>query len=202
MDATTSVTTVHGTEATPADAASHYTVVTSRRIKAGSEAEFESAMHAFVAYAVQCPGHEAISILRPAAGQRDYTVVSQFVSAEARAQFKSTEAYKLWMNQLCKLTEGDPQIIERSVLDGWLKPPSPAAVVIPPRYKTATATFLGVFMTAIVLNVTIGRAMDSWPLVCRVAAFNGAMVVLLAWVVMPVISAGLRPWLYPATANT
>ena len=65
----------------------------------------------------------------------------------------------------------------------------------------AVATFLGVFPLAMVLNVTLGPVIREWPFVARNAVFNAAVVTLLAWVVMPVITKVLRSWLQPGLAS-
>lgn len=185
-------------ESAALDSGGGYTVVVNRRIKAGQEAAFEEAMRGFIAYAVNCPGSIAMTVLRPVGDGRDYSVVSRFVDEAARAKFKATDAYVVWMKQLGELTEGAPQLVEQGVLEEWLRPASVTApLVTPPRYKTALATFVGVYLLVITLNVTLGPLIAAWPFFLRHALFNACVVVLLAWVVMPLISRVLRPWLYP-----
>jgi antibiotic biosynthesis monooxygenase (ABM) superfamily enzyme len=53
------------------------TVVVKRRIRSGREAEFEQTMRSFVQFALAFPGHRGISVLRPAAGSRDYIAVDK-----------------------------------------------------------------------------------------------------------------------------
>lgn len=183
--------------ATATESSSSHTAIINRRVKVGREAEFEEAMRALIAFATACPGLEIMSMLRPADGGRDYTVVARFANAAARESFKATADYRQWMARLGELTEGDPQIIEHDVLDEWLRPPVPATVPTPPRYKTAVATFIGVYLLVVTLSLTLGPLIATWHFLIRHAIFNGLVVTLLAWVVMPVISRLLRPWLFP-----
>ena len=60
----------------------------------------------------------------------------------------------------------------------------------------AAATFLGVFPLAMVLNLTVGAAIKSWPFVLKNAVFNACVVISLTWVVMPVVTRLLRGWLH------
>ena len=61
----------------------------------------------------------------------------------------------------------------------------------------AIATFLGVFPLAMLLSLTLGPLIRGWHFVPRNAVFNAAVVVLLSWVVMPLITRLLRGWLQP-----
>jgi hypothetical protein len=181
------------------------TVVVSRRIKPGREADYEQAMRGFIDFALGCPGYQSISVLAPTAPNRDYTVVGKFVSETARRAFTATPEYAAWMARLAELTEGEMGIVENSVLDEWVRPPAvaAAALVSPPKWKTAVATFVGVYPVVTTLNFVLAPALKSWPLVASSAVAAACVVVLLNWAVMPVVSRLLRPWLYPtATATT
>src|SRR5262245_54656595 len=92
------------------------TVIVNRRIRPGREAEFEQTMRNFVQFALAFPGHRGISVLRPAAGSRDYIVVDKFSDECARGNFKASSQYQEWMGRLGELTEGDPRIQELSGL--------------------------------------------------------------------------------------
>jgi antibiotic biosynthesis monooxygenase (ABM) superfamily enzyme len=61
----------------------------------------------------------------------------------------------------------------------------------------AVATFLGVFPVAMILNLTLGPVIRSWPFVLSSAVFNACVVALLTWVVMPLVTRLLHGWLNP-----
>ena len=71
-----------------------------------------------------------------------------------------------------------------------------------PRWKMATATFLGVFPTAAILNLTLGRAIQPWPFIFGSAVFNACMVALLTWLVMPLVTRALHGWLHSNERKT
>jgi len=173
------------------------TVVVNRRIKPGCEAEYEKAMRTFVQFALGFPGHRGINILRPSAGGRDYIVVDKFSDETARGNFKASAEYRNWMNRLGELTEGDPRMEELTGLEGWFTLPEDAGLAKPPKYKMAIATFLGVFPVVMMLSLTIGPFVRSWPFVINNALFNACVVALLTWVIMPLITRALRHWLFP-----
>ena len=176
------------------------TVVVRRRVKPGREAEFETAMREFIGFALASPGHLDIHVLRPAAtGPADYTVVDKFETAEARRVFKETTAYQQWMQRLSALTEGDPQINEMGGLAGWFTLPERPNAKPPPKYKMAFVTFLGVYPLANILSRVFAYALPGWhPLLLSVVV-NVAVVGMLTWVVMPLLTRIFAPWLFAQT---
>src|SRR2546423_1081857 len=176
------------------------TVVVRRRVKTGSEAEFEAAMRDFIAFAMGSPGHLSIHVLRPAAtGPADYTVVDKFATAEARRTFKESSAYQLWMQRLRALTEGDPQIEEMGGLAGWFTLPERPNAKPPPKYKMAVVTFLGVYPLANILSRVFAYALPGWHPLLLSLVVNVAVVAMLTWVVMPLLTRLFAQWLFTKT---
>jgi antibiotic biosynthesis monooxygenase (ABM) superfamily enzyme len=176
------------------------TVVVRRRVRRGREAEFEAAMREFIGFALASPGHLDIHVLRPAGnGPADYTVVDKFATPEARRAFKESSAYQEWMQRLKVLTEGDPQIEEMGGLAGWFTLPDRPNAKPPTKYKMAFVTFLGVYPLATVLPRFFGGLLPGWhPLLLNVVV-NAAVVGLLTWVVMPLLTRLFARWLFAKT---
>jgi antibiotic biosynthesis monooxygenase (ABM) superfamily enzyme len=176
------------------------TVVVRRRVKPGREAEFEAAMREFIGFALASPGHLDIHVLRPAGtGLADYTVVDKFATPEARRAFKESLAYQEWMQRLKALTEGDPQIEEMGGLAGWFTLPERPNAKPPTKYKMAFVTFLGVYPLATVLPPFFGGLLPGWhPLLLNVVV-NSAVVGLLTWIVMPLLTRLFARWLFAKT---
>jgi antibiotic biosynthesis monooxygenase (ABM) superfamily enzyme len=179
---------------------SRLTAVVSRRIRAGREDEYERVMREFLAWCLSQPGHEGLHVLRPARGERDYTVVSRFRDAESRRSFTGSPEYARWMERLAPLTDGDPRIQELTGLEGFVSLPE-RALRRPPAWKQAAVTFLGVLPTALVLGEVLAPRLASLPLLARAAVFNAAVVAALTWIVMPLVTRALHRWLFPAEAR-
>jgi antibiotic biosynthesis monooxygenase (ABM) superfamily enzyme len=176
------------------------TVVVRRRVRPGREAEFEAAMRDFIGFALASPGHLDIHVLRPTgAGPADYTVVDKFATAEARRAFKESSAYQLWMQRLKALTEGDPQIEEMGGLAGWFTLPERPNAKPPAKYKMAFVTFLGVYPLATALPPFFGGLLPGWHLLLLSVVVNVAVVGLLTWVVMPLLTTLFASWLFAKT---
>ena len=60
----------------------------------------------------------------------------------------------------------------------------------------AVATLVGVYPTSLLLSLTLGKIVHSWPLFARSLIIAGCMVALLTWVVMPNVTKLLRKWLH------
>lgn len=172
------------------------TVVVRRHILPGHEGQFEHAMRDFVNFVLSCPGHVGISVLRPAGGGGEYVVVDRFASPAARRALVSSPEYERWMKLLGAHTEGEARIEEMDGLDAWLNQPG-SPMMTPPRYKTAAATYLGVCLVIFLLNITVGGPIRSvLPGWLSFFLFNACVVALLTWVVMPLVSRMLSPWLF------
>ena len=176
------------------------TVVVRRRVKSGREAEFEAAMREFIGFALASPGHLAIHVIRPAGSEpADYTVVDKFETAEARRVFRESPAYQAWMQRLKALTEGDPQIEEMGGLASWFTLPDRPHAKPPPKYKMAFVTFLGVYPLATVLSRFFGNLLSAWHPLLLAVVVNVAVVGMLAWVVMPLLTRLFARWLFAKT---
>ena len=176
------------------------TVVVRRRVKRGCEAEFEAAMREFIGFALASPGHLDIHVVRPTGtGPADYTVIDKFANVEARRVFKESSTYQKWMERLKVLTEGDPQIEEMGGLAGWFTLPEVANVKPPPKYKMALVTFIGVYPLATVLSRFFAKLLSAWPPLLLGVVVNVAVVALLAWVVMPLLTRLFARWLFAKT---
>ncbi len=171
-------------------------VAITRRVRPGCEAEFQEALRGFFQSSFAQTGVLGASMLVPPPGSnsREFGILRTFNSEAERDAFYESPRFKEWDDRARTLTEGEPVYRQMHGLEAWFRSPhSP-----PPRWKMAVATFAGVFPVAMILNLTIGRGLSGWPFVLRNAVFNACVVVSLTWVVMPLVTRALRPWLSPA----
>ena len=127
----------------------------------------------------------------PGSDSREYGILRTFANEQERDTFYQLPMFKAWDERARTLTEGEPVYRQLHGLEAWFRSPHNP----PPRWKMAAATFLGVFPLAMVLNLTLGPLIGSWPFVIRNAIFNACVVALLTWVVMPFITNVLHSWL-------
>ena len=175
-------------------------IAITRRVRPGCEAEFQQALREFLQTSFAHGGVQGASMLTPAPGSdtREYGILRTFANEAERAAFYASPLFKAWEERARTLTDGEPVYRQLNGLEAWFRSPGHP----PPRWKMAVATFLGVFPVAMVLNLTLGPAMGTWPFVLRNAVFNAGVVASLTWVVMPVITRALHGWLHSNERKT
>ena len=169
-------------------------VAITRRVKPGREQEFETALKEFFALALAQSGVDGAALIVPPPGSSstEYGIIRSFASAAERDAFYASALYAEWKKRVAPLSDGQPETRELHGLEAFFRGNSSAP---PPRWKMAIATYLGVVPVIMTLALTLGRLIRSWNFVLNNLVFNAFVVVLLTWVVMPVITRSLQPWL-------
>jgi len=67
-----------------------------------------------------------------------------------------------------------------------------------PRYKLALLTWVAAYPVITVILGLIGPELADWPLGLRTLVVSLLMVATLTWLVMPMLTRLLRPWLRPS----
>ena len=175
-------------------------IAITRRVRPGCEAEFQAALREFFQTSFAHGGVWGASMLTPAPGSdtREYGILRTFADEQERDDFYGSPMFKTWEERARTLTEGEPVYRQLTGLEAWFRSPQGP----PPRWKMAAATFLGVFPVAMILNLTLGPVIRSWHFLLSSAVFNGCVVALLTWVVMPLITRALHRWLHREEGKT
>lgn len=173
------------------------TVVAQHRVKAGREAEFETALRAFMTFALSFPGQQGINVLRPASGLHDYTMVARFADAESRQAFVATPDYVQHRAKLDALSEDRPRIAELTGMETWFTLPELPHAAPPPKVKMALMSFLGVYPTTLLLGALLSPLIGGLPRLASHAVMIACSAVALTWLVMPALARLCRRWLYP-----
>jgi antibiotic biosynthesis monooxygenase (ABM) superfamily enzyme len=175
-------------------------IAITRRVRPGCEAEFQNALREFFQTSFAHDGVLGATMIAPSPGSdaREFGILRTFANEKERDDFYASPIFKAWEEKVLPLTEtGSWTHRPLHGLEAWFR--SPAGP--PPRWKMAVATFLGVFPTAMILNLTLGRAIKAWPFIPGSTVFNASMVGLLTWVVMPLVTRVLHDWLHADERN-
>jgi len=173
-------------------------IAITRRIKPGHEAEFQSALRDFLKDSFAHTGVHGATMLVPAPGSSssEFGILRSFADEQEHNAFYESALFKQWQERIKPLTEGEPMHHRLHGLEAWFRSPEP-----PPRWKMAIATYLGVLPVVMLLSLTLGRVIQSWPFVLGNVVFNACVVALLTWIVMPLVTRVLRGWLWSAPSH-
>lgn len=170
------------------------TVLVSRRIKPGSEADFERLMNHMMSAASEFPGHLGGQLVKPTEAEPDlYHVVFAFDSDAHLQNWQNSPARSLGLAAIDPLTEGPAQTRQVIGMAHWFTTGQSHA---PPRWKVAVVTWMGIFPTVLMLFILLGDVLAPWPLVPRVLLLTMMVVIIMTWVVAPQLTRWLKPWLH------
>ncbi len=181
------------------------TVLISRQVKPGCEADFERVMEQIIAVAATFNGHLGAQLVRPGDEQGVYDSLYHIVLA-----FDSESHLKIWQNSPARslglaaaapFIEGQELVRQVSGLAHWFQAPPGPKQVPPPRWKIAVITWLGIFPTVYVLFFVLGDRLAPWPLLPRIMLITVLVVGLMTWVVAPQLTRLFKPWLFPASKS-
>lgn len=174
------------------------TVVTSRRVKPGREAEFEQWLEGIGAAAAKLPGLLGRRITRPADHDHpEYVVVFKFDTySHLRAWTESTIRAR-WLAEVRPLCEDDYKETVLTGLERWFTLPTQPNLPPPPRYKMATMTLLVVYPLSLGLGQLLTPPLSDLPLAARSLCISILMILLTTYVVMPRATRLFKRWLYP-----
>lgn len=191
-----------GTPLPTAQAQGAVTVLVTRRVRPGHEADFEAAMQQMMVAAQAFPGHLGGHLVRPGedatSGEANiYHVIFAFDSPEHLAAWQISPVRGLGLKAVAPHTEGEQQMRQVAGLAHWFAEPKGPPQTPPPRWKVAVVTWLGIFPTVLLLFLTVVPLMADWPLVPRTMVVTLLVVLIMTWGVAPRLTRWLRPWLHP-----
>jgi len=172
------------------------TVVVTRRVRAGQEAECETWMHGVAAVATRFPGHQGITFFRPPPGSRDWTFVFRFDSPDHLDQWERSPERADWVERARAFTER-VTVHKHTGLETWFADPtSPVSITMPPRWKMVIVSWCVAFPLIQLLSSTLAPALASLPRLASGAIFCVAMVLIMTYAAMPLVTRALKRWLY------
>jgi len=179
------------------------TVVISRRVKPGYEAEFEACLAGVTAACGQFPGYLGSSIFRPvSADDPEYRVVFKFDRLSNLRRWENSEERQIWFTQAAALTERPPDIQVLTGLETWFTLPGKATIMPPLRYKMALVTWVAVFPLITVISIVLQKQLSLLPTILRVMVVTAIAVPIMTYLLMPKMTLLFAKWLYPSPFTT
>lgn len=177
------------------------TVLISRNVKAGCEADFERMTAKLLQVASCFEGYLGAQLVHPGddpeVQDSMYHVVLAFDTQAHLDAWHDSPERELGLAATAPFIEGLIRVKPVSGLGLWYRTTQQG----PPRWKVAVVTWLGIFPTVYVLFVVTQDLLKSWPLLPRTLVLTLAVVVVMTWLVAPQLTRLLRPWLFSARAS-
>ncbi|MDM0117875.1 hypothetical protein QTI66_37940 [Variovorax sp. J22R133] len=171
------------------------TVLISRNVKAGCEADYERVTMTLMEAAARSSGYLGAQLVHPGddpeVEDAMYHVVLAFDRQSSLDAWHESAERKQGMAALAPFIQGEPSIRPLSGLGLWYRTSQPN----PQRWKVAVVTWLGIFPTVYLLFLLTGDILKSWSLLPRTVVLTLAVVGLMTWVVAPQLTKLFRPWL-------
>jgi antibiotic biosynthesis monooxygenase (ABM) superfamily enzyme len=174
------------------------TVLYSRRVKPGREADFEAWARGIVAAARQFPGHLGASVL-DAPGSREYHILFSFADPRSLRAWQDSEERQRWLARVGELLEADRGLQQLTGLETWFKLPGANVPTMkpPPRWKMWLISLMAVYPLVLAFQALAVPRMVGLPLPLRALLFPLVLLTLMTFVVMPVVTRVLHRWLDP-----
>jgi uncharacterized protein len=174
------------------------TVLYSRRVKPGREADFEAWARDIVAAARQFPGHLGASVL-DAPGSREYHILFNFADRGSLRAWLDSEERRRLLARVGELLEADRGLQQLTGLETWFKLPGSNVPTMkpPPRWKMWLVSLVAVYPLVLIFQALVVPRMAGLPLPLRALLFPLVLLTLMTFVVMPTATRLLRRWLGP-----
>jgi len=171
------------------------TVVVTRAVRAGSEGAYEAWLTGVAAAAARFPGHQGVTVLRPRAGSREYTLIFRFDTVDHLQDWEESDERSAWVERADALCETSHRQ-EAEGVEAWFALPDGSTRPPPPKWKMAIVSFVVAFPTIQILTATVGAWLAPLPALVRGAAVGVGMILTMTYAAMPLATRVAAAWLY------
>lgn len=177
-------------------------LLVSRHAKSGQESQFALLMIEFIAMAEAFPGCLGTQIVHPGdeVGVEDtlHHALMAFDSAASLKNWQDSPERTAGLATIAPYIEGTAVVRGIAGLAHWFQPQRSGKPALPPRWKVAVVTWLGIFPTVYLLFLLLGDWLAPWSLLPRIFVLTMLVVAIMTWGVAPQLTKLLKTWLYPA----
>jgi antibiotic biosynthesis monooxygenase (ABM) superfamily enzyme len=171
------------------------TVVFSQRIVPDHHPEFLSLYDDVADRLSKFHGFLGSDLLPPVGGvQEEFVIVASFASRTDLDRWLESDDRRAWVETAEMLIEGDRTMNVVGGFGGWFPSVGPR-LQGPKRWKQAVAVLLALFPTALAVTLVRIELAPDMNVVAAVFVGNVIGVAALSFVLMPLVTRWLRPWL-------
>ena len=170
------------------------TAVFTRRVKPGRGAQYENLARKMVETSEAFPGHLAATVLHEQ-DSPDYTLLYSFTDRPALQAWLDSPERRALLRQADQLAEQHLRLPPLTGLETWFTLPHRATIKPPPRWKMWLVSLFAIYPLVVTFQATIVPTIKTWPLLVRSAVLPLTLLTLMTFVVMPVVTRVVQPWL-------
>jgi uncharacterized protein len=172
------------------------TVLATRVVRAGCEADFEAFLGHLERVFAASPGHLGLTVIRPVAPDREYALVYRYDSpASLRAWEASAERGAL-IAESAQLTQTPPRERRLTGLETWFTARGRGVVAPPARWKMWILSACGIYPVITIVTVLAGPLLLTLSPPLRFAIVSPLLSAIMTWLVMPALSRLFGGFLY------
>jgi antibiotic biosynthesis monooxygenase (ABM) superfamily enzyme len=169
-------------------------VAVARTVKPGREGEYEAWLSRAIAAARAFPGHRGADVLRPEPGSRRYVLLFRYATLDQLMAWEASDERRRLVAEADSFTEGAADAQRIPGLVAWFT--LPGGALPPPRWKMAIVTWAVAFPLIQALNAALGPLLTSLHPLARGALTGAAMVLIMTYAAMPLVTRALARWLF------
>ena len=182
------------------------TVIVRRIAKKGKIQEFEQWLSGISKEVALQEGFMGTDIIRPAsdASKLEYVIIFRFDNYDNLSKWEKSSIRNEMLQSGRKLVEADPDVQKFTGLEFWFTPyfkdeSSPTIPLQPPpRYKMVIVTIpvISILLLTLVPQIHFLTEILSIPFPIRLVIALTITVLLMTYVIMPLLTKLLKPWLF------
>lgn len=177
------------------------TVIVSRVVKAGREADFEEWVRRVTHDAAMAEGWLGYNLIRPSDHEHaEYVIVFKFDTYDNLKGWEASPVRDAWLEKekALDMTVGGPQYRQESGLEYWFRTADDGPPLRPAKYKMAVLTFLALYPTVVGVGFVLGPLMVGWQPLLAMLVTLPVTVLLMTWAVMPIMTEAFGFWIFGA----
>lgn len=176
-------------------ASKEVTVVVNRKIKPGSEKNYDEWLGRFLTLGRKVPGYlGTITIMEASTDSMVRHIIHRFRDTASLDAWENSEELRKLIAEVDNYST--PYLQKATGLETWFTLPGLEAIVPPPKWKMVIVAFIGAYCISsaalYVLSLLLGQ-----QLLLVNLFMNIILVIGLTYFAMPLLSRLLRRWLYP-----
>lgn len=174
------------------------TVVISRRVMTGKEAQFEQLSNEMTRRASRYQGYLGANLFRPSSPHDpEYRIIFKFANEPALATWQASADRARVLEQIEPLLVTPSKTETMSGIINWFTLPGHNPVKPPPKYKMTLVSWLALYPAVTLIFFFFGDLLAQVPLLLRTLIVTAVVMIAMSYLLMPRFTRWFAFWLFP-----